>query len=158
MGAQMPFREKVAWVSLVSTVIIWSWYFCRVWQAIQVGKVADAGFVTLFFTALGVIVVVQVGILMLTSRGNLSDFDTKPDERESLIDGRANGAAYLMLMNFLVVLLASTSRIGDFSDAGFASDPAGSAVVLMANGVVLCIVLAAVVHDAALVFFFRRYG
>ena len=154
----MPFREKVAWVSLVSTIVVWSWYFHRVWQAINVGKVAGAGLVTLFFTALGVIVVVQVGILMLTTRGNLSDFDAPRDERESLIDGRANSAAYLMLMNFLVVLLVLTSRIGDFADAGFANDPAGSAVVLMANGVVLCIVLAAVVHDAALVFNFRRFG
>ena len=48
----MPFREKVAWVSLVSTIVVWSWYFHRVWQAINVGKVAGAGLVTLFFTAL----------------------------------------------------------------------------------------------------------
>ena len=88
----MAFREKAAWVSLVSVAGIYGVYFFLVIRAGHAG--APGGhFFGLLETVIA-LVIVQVGLLIAISIVSPTDAKAPRDEREQLIDLRATRAAY----------------------------------------------------------------
>lgn len=150
----MSFREKAAWISLGSGVLIWGFYFFTVWS-----RLADAPGewpVALFVECLIASLLVQ-GVLM-----GLAAWRTPPagrvlsDEREIQIDGRAMTVGYAVLtLLVLGVALAAPFSIG-LDIGGLTWAPRGDATLLMGQGLILAIVLAEAVKSAAVVILHRR--
>ena len=150
----MSFREKAAWISLGSTVVIWGFYFIIVWG----GLMDSPGEwpVALFVECVVASIVVQ-GVLMALAAWRTPRGDRAlGDEREIRIDGRATTVAYAVLtLAVLVVALASPFAIGE-GVGGIVAASRGEAATVMGQGLLAAIVLAEAVKSALVVILHRR--
>ena len=88
----MTFREKTLWSSLVSTVVLYAYYF---WRVLQIGD-GDPGRVGgLFLQIVLVMIVLQIAI---TAAMAIHRRPEKPDERDRRISMLATRYAYYVLM------------------------------------------------------------
>ena len=86
----MSFREKSAWISLLSMAVIYGLYFRSV---IHAGPQAGFHFGGLLGTIIA-LVVVQVVLYIAVAIFAPTDADAPPDERDKLIELRATRVAY----------------------------------------------------------------
>jgi hypothetical protein len=90
----MSFREKSAWISLLSTLIIYGLYFRSVFHAGLRSASFDFGGLLGTIVALVVVqVILTIAVAILTPK----EAATPPDEREKLIDLKASRFAYAAL-------------------------------------------------------------
>ncbi len=91
----MTFRERTAWIALLSTAVIYGAYF----------RAAPAGildFARLSATIVA-LVVVQVVLIIVMAIFSPKDAQAPRDERDQLIDLRANRIAYYVLASGVVL-------------------------------------------------------
>ncbi|HEY1709008.1 MAG TPA: hypothetical protein VGG10_12140 [Rhizomicrobium sp.] len=87
----MPFREKIAWISLVSMTGIYGVYF---WSVVERGhQTAPSQFGGLLMTTVA-LVIVQVVLITAVAIMAPKEAQAPHDEREKLIDLRATRVAY----------------------------------------------------------------
>lgn len=87
----MSFREKTAWISLLSTAGIYAFYF---WSVLHAAPSNLDGYVDGLLVAIVALVVVQVLLVVAVSAMTPSKEMTPRDEREKLIDLKATQVAY----------------------------------------------------------------
>jgi hypothetical protein len=87
----MSFREKIAWISMLSMAGIYAFYFWSVMQAGPQGSGATLG--GLLGTTIA-LVVVQVALTVAVAVFNPDEAKAPRDEREKLIELRATRVAY----------------------------------------------------------------
>src|SRR6187402_1266044 len=116
----MSFRYKSALLSLVSTLLIYGWFFVKLLFARHAGTSVDP-VVHLGGTVLAVVVVQIVGHIVIA--GTSSDKYDAMDERERGFDRRATSVGYYIL---IVGALAAVATL----HLGFSAADMGYAVVL----------------------------
>ena len=87
----MSFREKSAWISLLSMAGIYGFYF---WSVIQAGPQASGFHFGRLLGTIIALVVVQVVLYIAVAIFASTDVDAPPDERDKLIELRAMRVAY----------------------------------------------------------------
>jgi hypothetical protein len=92
----MSFREKSAWITLVSVAVCFGVYF----SSIAAGGVGPRGFGAFHFLLLCVaaLVVLQIGAHFIAAAFAPKDARAPRDERERLIAWRAQSLGYYVLM------------------------------------------------------------
>jgi uncharacterized membrane protein len=92
----MSFREKSAWITLVSVAVCFGVYF----GSIAVGSVSPRGFgaVHLLLLCVAALVVLQIGAHVIAAALAPKDARAPRDERERLIAWRAQSLGYYVLM------------------------------------------------------------
>ncbi len=140
----MSFREKSAWITLVSVLICFGAYFAELFGGLAGGQHHFGGLGSLHLLVLSVLALVALQVI-LTGIAAL----TTPkagrglaDERERLIQLRSQSLGYHVLM-----LLA----VGLFAPAFF-----GHRGIEMANFALLAVVIAALTVAVAQIVMFRR--
>ena len=150
----MSFREKAAWISLVSGVVIWGFYFVVVWGRLV--SLPGEWPVALFVECVLASLLVQAVLMGLAAWRTPRDQRAPSDEREVQIDGRATSIGYAALTGLvLCVALASPLAVG-VEFGGLAVTSRGEAATLMGQGLLVAIVLAEVVKSAVVVILHRR--
>ena len=137
----MAFREKAAWITLVTTVLVYGGYFAVAGR--MLGPQAPAlGLVGPLVASILAIVVLQVALTAATAASSPADAKAPLDERERMIQLRATRAGF------------HTLQVGAF----FAITTLfwGADAKLVANGVFLAIVVAEVVRSGWQVVDYRR--
>jgi hypothetical protein len=86
----MPFREKSAWISLLSISLIYGVYF---WSVVHAGPHAGFHFGSLLATVIALIVV-QIVLHIVIAIAAPKDAKAPRDEREKLIELKASRFAY----------------------------------------------------------------
>lgn len=150
----MSFREKSAWISLVSGVVIWGFYFAVVWSHLVdlPGEWPVALFVECVFASL----LVQAVLMGLAAWRTPRDQRVLSDEREIRIDGQATSIGYAALTGLvLCVALVSPFAVG-VEVGGLSVSSRGEAATLMGQGLLLAIVVAEVVKSGIVVILHRR--
>lgn len=107
----MSFREKVLWIAVTATLAIWIPYFVTLTSAVMAGDV-DSG--VIFWRMVGAVVlsiVVSVALVSLAAIANPKEATLQPDERERLLEYRANTVGYYVLA-LCVVIVAGGSFWG----------------------------------------------
>jgi hypothetical protein len=135
----MPFREKTAWISMVSMLGIYGFYF---WSVVRAGHYAG-GF--RFGGLLGTIialVIVQVVLISAVAIFAPADANAPRDEREKLIELRATRVAYAGL----ATSVALACFFGAF-------DPP---IVFNTNALLFILVTAEILRSACQIVQFRR--
>ena len=128
----MAFREKSAWITLVTTLFVYGGYFALAVPRLLAGRFGGFEFVGWLSTAIVAIVVLQVGLTVIAAVTDPLGARQPRDEREQLIALRANRAGFYTLEVggfFAIVTLFW------WNDAA-----------VIANGVFFAIVLAEVVR------------
>ena len=141
----MPFREKSAWISLITTVGVWGSYFWVIGQGLLERRSLDglpASTVGLFIGGTVVIVIVQIilAIVMAVVAGRQAD--APMDERERLIDLKAARAGFYALNGAVFCVSALWM--------------AKASPLVMANGILLAMVVGEVVHSGGKIIGYRR--
>jgi hypothetical protein len=136
----MPFKEKIAWISVVTTVIVWGSYFAYVlatgWE--RPGMVYIVGFVG----AVIVQAVLVASAAIVTALLAPADASAASDERDRAVAHRAYAFAYPVLLTLIVCVAASMHF--------------GVHAIGMAYGIMAAIVVAEIVHYAAQIAGYRR--
>ena len=153
----MAFREKVAWLSLLSSLAIWGYYFSLLGGGLSAHTVGDDLFVGTFIGCVVLSVVVQILLGIALAVLSPKESESPPDERERLIDLKATRIAYHLVSAGVATVVLSTPLIAAGAPDVFGGHAAtASALMLVANGVIFCLVLAEVVRSAALILQYRR--
>ena len=97
----MSFREKSAWITLISVVICFSAYF---W-ALATGEIDGRGMGSLHVGLLctTALVLLQIVLNLIATLLNLKDARTPRDEREKSIQARSHTVGYYVLMATIAV-------------------------------------------------------
>ncbi len=139
----MPYREKVAWLSLTAMMVTFGPYFVAVAISPPGDELPNIQQLrALAVAALSQLVLLGAGYLYLrrTSRGE----SKLPDERDQAISRRSIRYAYGVLTVGMIVV----GCVMPFSSGGWT----------IVNAALLMIVLAEVVHYGAVVLGYRRYA
>lgn len=136
----MSFREKSAWITLVTVLLCFGTYF----GAIVTGRVSGEGFgaMHLLLGCAAVLVVLQIALNRIASVTTPKDGRAPRDEREILIQHRARSLGYYVLMGFALTL---------FLPVHF-----GHSAIQIANFALLGVVLTTLAVAGAEIVMFRR--
>ena len=137
----MAYRERGAWITLVTTVVVYGGYFFLTSSRSQIGA-PPAGLIGPFIAAVATIIVLQVGLTVVTAAMTPSEAQAPLDERERLIQLRSTRAGFYAL--HVGVFFAITTR---FWGADGAS---------IANWAFLAVVVAEIVRSGSQVVDYRR--
>jgi hypothetical protein len=98
----MSFRETSAWISLISILAVFGFYFTVVGQAIGAGPLPPPAFLGEYFGAVVLLVIVQIVLHIMaaiaTRASGGGDVESPEDEREKLIELKANRFGYAILL------------------------------------------------------------
>jgi hypothetical protein len=136
----MSFREKSAWITLLTVLLCFGAYF----GAIVTGRVSGDGFgaMHLFLGCAAVLVVLQIALNRIASATTPKDGLAPADEREVLIQHRARSFGYYLLMSCSLLL---------FLPVHF-----GHSAIQIANFALLGVVLTTLAVAGAEIVMFRR--
>jgi hypothetical protein len=142
----MSFREKSAWITLVSVLICFGVYFAEVFSRFAGDRHFGGGLqsIHLLLMSVAALVALQVGLTLIAAWTTPKDGRGPADERERQIQWRSHTLGYYVLM-----VLA----LGLFAPAAF-----GHRGVEMANFALLAVVIAALTVSVAQIVMFRRGG
>ena len=140
----MSFREKSAWITLVSVLICFGAYFAELFAGLasQPRHFGGLGSVHLLLIAVLALVVLQVVLTMIAAWTTPKGGRGPADERERLIQLRSQSLGYHVLL-----VLA----VGLFAPAIF-----GHRGLEMANFALLAVVISALTVAVAQIVMFRR--
>ena len=90
----MSFREKSAWISLVSLVVVFGAYFSYIGMVLTETRYRFA----LFLVMVGVFIIAEVVLHLVIATQSPRDARTPKDEREQLIELKATRTAFYVLL------------------------------------------------------------
>ena len=139
----MSFREKSAWITLVSVLICFGVYF---WELVA-GRIGGHHLgalrsLHLLLLAVTVLVVLQIALTAIAAATTPKDARAPRDERERLIQWRSQSIGYYVLMVLALLL--------------FVPIHFGHSALDMANFALLAVVISALVVAVAQIVMFRR--
>jgi len=137
----MSFREKHLWISIVTTVAVWGYYYWRLIEAVRTGGLTDPGFAFsmggLFVVCLIVVTVVEVALTFIATATTTRAEKAARDERELLASLKASHVSLMALIGIVFSLAIAAYMLG-FADAAVPSGPnlpmtPTNAMILFAN-------------------------
>lgn len=137
----MSFREKSAWISLVTYAVVFGGYFFTLWRAWDErwGQGLSIG---LMVGAVVSLIIVAVALNVVLALFNLKEANARADERETLIDLKAERiASYTLSAGVICLIGALVVGLNPF---------------LVANLLLGAMVIAEVVKAVSQIVFFRR--
>jgi hypothetical protein len=137
----MSFREKSAWITLVTYLGAYGYYFWTIASAAAAGHSESFPSGRLFVNVIGLLVVIEVVLQVTVALWKPTEAQAPRDEREKLIDLKSTRWAFYVLM------------AGAATGAGAVA--LGVPAFYTANGIFLAVVLAEVVRFAGQVLYFR---
>ena len=151
----MSFREKTAWIAVITTLVVWGYYFSEVWRGVAARALEGQGLWTLFLICMGITIVLMLALNLIASRRRLKDFGASPDELERQMEGSA-ARITKPLFEWAVLGIAASALVWgrDFA-AGFPADPVGSFAIVIANALLFAAVATNVLAEIVIIIRFR---
>lgn len=139
----MTFREKKAWITLITLVVVFAVYFPYMVNAYHSGEYGMTYLTHVAVIALAAFVVMEIVLLLIVALRSPMDARTPKDERETLIELKANRVAYNCLMVFVIISVFFNIH-GDGGNWGWG------------NLFFLAVILAEVINFATQIILYRR--
>ena len=138
----MSFREKSAWISLLSVLIPFGYYFTALGRSLHSGQGPQRYFFFLLVACVIGQVAIQIALHVVAAVQAPKDAQAAKDERERLIELKSTRIAFYVLVVGVLMVAGSTHL--------------GAGKILMANGILLALVLADLVRYSGQIVYFRR--
>eukprot|EP00873_Tetraselmis_striata_P032262 jgi/Tetstr1/452526/TSEL_039562.t1 len=142
----MSFREKNAWIAVLTTLVIWTVYFWQVGNAALSGTLDGDAIFWLFVWCLGISIAIMLPINIVAAILARQNMDAPPDEREREIDARANRAGLILLEILMVGMVLSSGFITDFARRAYEADPAGATAIILINLTLFALAFSALIR------------
>lgn len=104
----MTFHEKTRWLSLGADLLVWSWYFSQVYQALATRTADESRFFWLMVGVIIATVVILVAGIIAIAIHRPSEADVALDERDRAITRKAGASAYTLLSLGLVLVIGGS--------------------------------------------------
>jgi len=136
----MPFKEKIAWISVVTTILVWGSYFAAVIRMAMTGgtPIYTPGFTAALIVQAILMVIATTVTAVLAPK----DASAASDERDKEISRRSYAIAYPVLLGLIVCVAASVHF--------------GASAWGLVNGMMAAIVIAEIVHYGAQIAGYRQ--
>jgi hypothetical protein len=154
----MTMREKVAWISVVTSLVIFGWYFWSVWSDFAGRVLSGDVLFWRFLWCLGIAFVIMLPGSLLAAWLGRQDFDPPPDELETRIEAISNRIGLALLELALVGVVLLSKIVTDLARADYAADPAGATAVMLVNLVLFVAATAAVLREIIVIIQYRMYA
>ena len=150
----MSFREKHLWISIVASLAVWGWYFWFLIRHVASGRLLNdhfTGDVSLaFMGCLVLVALIEVVLTFIASATTPRVQRKTKDEREMLAALKASHVA-LMALIALIFCVSMAAYFAGLIDDNFVRGAAvfsvtGNLMVLFANVLLACLVLAELVR------------
>lgn len=151
----MSMREKTAWIAVLTTLVIWGYYFSVFWSSALNGRIDGVEVRNLFIICLGISVAIMLGLTIAAAVAARQSMDAPPDERERQIEGRADNIGFKLLELLVPVVLIGGLLNLDPIRSAFPEDPVGSTAILFANGFLMTMVITELVREGVKIVLFR---
>lgn len=150
----MSNREKAAWVSLITTTVIWGYYFFRLGYRLNEGTARVEPFIGLF--TLCVIVSIIASIVISIAFAVMGQkLDDPADERDQLIELKATKAAYALLSCGALFASVATPFVVGYIGRLFDGNPSAGVALILGNGVLAAFLLAEVMKSGGQILLYR---
>lgn len=154
----MTMREKVAWISVVTSVTIFGWYFWSVWRDYATHALDGDVLFWRFLWCFGIAVAIMLPSSILAAWLGRQDFDPPPDELETRIEAVSNRIGLALLEVALVGVVLLSKSITDLARTDYAADPAGGTAIMLINLVLFVTATAALLREIIVIIQYRRYA
>lgn len=151
----MSFREKNAWIAVVTTLVIWTVYFWQVGNAALSGKLDGDAIFWLFVWCLSISIAIMLPVNIAAAILARQNMDAPPDEREREIDARANRIGLILLEWLMVAVILSSGLIAGFAREVYAADPAGATAIILINLMLFALAFSALTREIIQIVHFR---
>jgi hypothetical protein len=142
---EMPYREKLAWLSLSAIVLTFGPYFAIVFRESSINSpMPNARFLEFYAMAAFLQIVIQVAGRWWFWHKERKEGILTPDERDRAIEYRSIRAAYFVLIAGMILV----GCVMPFSAGGWQ----------IVNAALFMIVAAEIVHYGTVVFGYHRYA
>lgn len=152
----MPYREKTAWISAVTSLLIWAYYASRALPPLLAGRAEPGDFIGLLSLCVFLSILIQIVLTIVAAILSPRDAKMPRDERERLFELNSHRIAYLVLAASVATVALASSFVIAASRELFPADPLPSAVLVMGNLIFFALILADLIRAAALIFQYRR--
>jgi len=151
----MSMREKTSWIAVLTTLVIWSYYFSVFWINALNGRIDGVELRTLFIICMGLSVVIMLSLTIAAAVMARQSLDAAPDERERQIEARADSIGFKLLEVLVPIVLIGGLLKLDAIRSAFPADPVGSTAILFANGFLMTMVITELVREGVKIVLFR---
>ncbi|WP_196260798.1 hypothetical protein [Pelagibacterium limicola] len=151
----MSVREKQAWFALVTTFLLWPYYFATLFAAVASRDIDGWALLTVFVWTLVIHIALLLGLAIVSARMAREDFDAPPDELERIIEARADKVCRRVLELGIAVVAIASFWVSEVARGEFAADPAGATAILMANALMVVGMAAGLIRETILIGHFR---
>ncbi len=93
----MSFTEKTAWVSVTLTLLVWGSYFTRLASSVTEGNLDAGRLAGMFIGSVITLIILQIVFAIVSAITSPREAQAGLDEREQIITGKANSAAFMVL-------------------------------------------------------------
>lgn len=138
----MTFKEKSAWISFVTILLVFGWYFFNAFSLIAVGETHGGRMIHLLLVAMGTFIALEVVLHIAAAVLAPKDANPTTDERERLIALKATRIAFYVLVVGALLAAATLHH--------------GADKFTMANAVLFAVVVAELTKYGSQILFFRR--
>lgn len=154
----MTMREKVAWISTLTSLAIFGWYFWSVWADFAAVRLDGDALFLRFVWCTGIAIAIMLPASLLAARLGKQQFDPPLDELERDIERGAYRVGLVGLELSLIGVVLISRWVTDIARADYASDPAGAVAVILVNLVLFVMAASAVGREVAVIVQYRRYA
>jgi|SRR5215217_6655426 len=151
----MSVQEKTSWIAVLTTLVIWSYYFSAFWGDALAGRIDGEGIRNLFIICMVISVVVMLGLTIVVTVSARQNMDAPPDELERQIEARADSIGFKLLELLAPIVLIGGLLNVDAIRSAFPADPAGSTAILFVNGFLMTMVVVELVREGTKIVLFR---
>jgi hypothetical protein len=152
----MPFREKSAWVSLLTTSIVWGYYLFILIGEVASGAPDGARLMGLFSRCVIVIVVAQIVLSIVLAASSPKAANAPADERERMIGLRASHVAFATLSALALIAALSTPLLAVLARMLFPTDPLSGTIIVLGSAIFFAVVIAELVRAARQIILYHR--
>jgi hypothetical protein len=138
----ISFKEKSIWTSLIMTIIIFGYYFTRVFNVLNQPTVDSTNLIVLFISVVIMMIMLEITIHIILGIIDNKNANEADDERDRLIDLKATKISYYILI--LGVFQAVAGLLMTKSP------------VIIANIILLFFVFAEIVGDSIRLYYYRK--
>ncbi len=138
----LSYREKIIWASLISTILIFGYYFIQAFKVFTNPDIENISLLSLFLGVVIFITVIQVTLIITLSIVNRKEAKADGDERDKLIEAKAT-----RISHFILSAGAWTTAFGILIT---------SSAFILINVLILFLIISEIVGFSLQLFYHRR--
>jgi hypothetical protein len=138
----LSYQEKSIWVSLVSTLIVFGYYFLNAMKIFNNSKIENLAITGLFIGTVIILIIIQIVFQSIIAIINRKEAQKGEDERDNLIELKATRISYFIIVLGVWVTALSFLIL--------------SSTIIMANTIMFFFILAEIVGYIIQLIYYRR--